>query len=72
MTITNYPFVVVIDNRCQVESAKSDLPPPLSNYRVAIERMLIRGFAEIIESKSNIECIKISNYKLANEKIDLK
>jgi len=48
------------------------LPPQLSSYRVAIERMLIRGFAEILQSKSNIECLKISDYMLANDKIDVK
>ena len=39
---------------------------------VPIERMLIRGFAEILESKSNIECLRISDYTLANDKIDTK
>ena len=48
------------------------LPLQLSGYRVAIERMLIRGYAEILENKSGIECLKISDYKLANDKIDVK
>jgi len=48
------------------------LPPQLASYRVAIERMLIRGFAEILESKVNIQCFSISDYKLANDRIDVR
>lgn len=48
------------------------LPIQLMDHRVAIERMLIRGFAEILESKSGIECKRISDYKLANDRIDTK
>ena len=39
-------------------------------HRVAIERMLIRDFASLLDNKSNIEYKKISEYKLANDKID--
>jgi hypothetical protein len=48
------------------------LPSQLSSYRVSLERMLIRGFAEILESNSGIECLKISDYMLVNDKIDTK
>ena len=48
------------------------LPPQLSRFRAALERMLIRGFAEILENKSDIEGFKISDYQLANDKIDTK
>ena len=48
------------------------LPPQLSSYRVAFERMLIRDYAEILENKSGIKCLKISDYTLANDKIDIK
>ena len=48
------------------------LPPQLSSYRVAFERMLIRDYAEILENKSGIKCLKISDYTLANDKIDMK
>jgi hypothetical protein len=48
------------------------LPRQLSDYRVAIERMLIRGYAELLENKTGIDYKKISDYKLANDKIDTK
>ena len=48
------------------------LPAQLKDFRVAIERMLIRGFAELLENKSGIECKRISDYKLANDRIDTK
>jgi len=48
------------------------LPGQLTDHRVAIERMLIRGYAELLENKSGIEFKKISDYKLANDRIDTK
>ncbi len=48
------------------------LPNQLSGHRVAIERMLIRGYAELLENKSGIESRRISDYKLANDRIDTK
>jgi hypothetical protein len=48
------------------------LPAQLMDYRVTIERMLIRGFAELLENRSGIECMWISDYKLANDRIDTK
>jgi hypothetical protein len=40
--------------------------------RVTIERMLIRGYAELLENKSGIELKRISDFRLANDKIDMK
>ncbi len=48
------------------------LPQQLDSYRVALERMMIRGFAELLENKAGVDGIRISNYKLANDKIDVK
>jgi hypothetical protein len=48
------------------------LPPELLAQRVAIERMLIRGYAELFENKGNIESKKISRFKLANDRVDIK
>ena len=41
-----------------------------TKVRVAIERMMIRSYASLLENKKDIESIFISNYKLANDKID--
>ena len=38
--------------------------------RVAIERMLIRSYASLLENKSGIDTKDISGYSLANDKID--
>lgn len=48
----------------------SVLPPELAGFRVDIERMLIRDMAAILSNKQNIPAIQISDYKLANRKID--
>jgi len=48
----------------------SVLPPELASFRVDIERMLIRDMAAILSNKQNISVIQISDYKLANRKID--
>ena len=47
------------------------LPEPLTQYRLAIERMLIRDLAALLNNKQNIPTINISEYKLVNRKIDL-
>ncbi|NDW15794.1 hypothetical protein GTQ48_09720 [Alteromonas genovensis] len=47
------------------------IPPELSKYRLAIERMLIRDFASILANKQNIKSILISDYQLVNRKIDV-
>lgn len=41
-----------------------------SEQRVMLERMLIRDFASLMESKSDINYLNISEYRLTNEKID--
>lgn len=46
------------------------LPENLSSFRVTLERMMIRDFAALLENKRDIEAIKLSDYKLANDKID--
>jgi hypothetical protein len=38
--------------------------------RVALERMIIRIFASVLENKANIPTRLISDYRLANRKID--
>ena len=47
------------------------LPPELGKYRLAIERMLIRDLAAILDNKQGIKTISISDYSLANRKIDI-
>jgi len=46
------------------------LPDPLTPYRLTIERMLIRDLACILGNKQDINSFKISEFKLANRKID--
>ena len=46
------------------------LPKALSEFRVALERMIIRAFATILDNKPGIATKKISSYRLANDKID--
>ncbi len=46
------------------------LPPELAEHRVTIERMSIRDLATLLENKQGIGSIEISDYKLANRKID--
>lgn len=48
----------------------SALPDKLAPYRVVLERMLIRDFAGLLKNKKNVKCISISDYALANDKID--
>jgi len=48
------------------------LPEGLTkSQRVAIERLLIRTFAAFFENKKGIKSMKVSNYSLTNDKIDL-
>jgi hypothetical protein len=46
------------------------LPDEIAHHRRTLERMIIRDFASVLENKENIDSIKISGYKLANDKID--
>ena len=46
------------------------LPEELTKHRVSLERMLIREFACLLENKKDNQVISISDYKLANDKID--
>jgi hypothetical protein len=48
----------------------SVLPDKLAPYRVVLERMLIRDFASLLRNKKEVKCISISDYSLANDKID--
>jgi hypothetical protein len=48
----------------------SVLPAVLSPYRLTIERMLIRDMASLMTNKQGIQKISISDYKLANRRID--
>jgi hypothetical protein len=47
------------------------LPPMPKQQRVAIERMLIRIFASVLENKGGVSPKSISDYRLANRKIDV-
>ena len=46
------------------------LPQELAEHRLTIERMSIRDMAAFLENKSEIGTFSISDYKLANKKID--
>jgi hypothetical protein len=48
----------------------SVLPDRFAPYRVVLERMLIRDFASLLRNKKDVKCISISDYSLANDKID--
>jgi hypothetical protein len=45
------------------------LPDELFNHRVAIERMLIRDYASLLNN-NRLESIGISEFKLVNDKVD--
>ena len=47
------------------------LPNQIARYRRTFERMIIRDLASLLENKGNIKCIKISDYRLVNDKIDV-
>lgn len=46
------------------------LPPELEAHRVALDRMLIRDFATVLKNKREVSSKEISNYELANDKVD--
>ncbi len=46
------------------------LPPMIKSTRVALERMLIRSFASVLPNKRGIASMDLSDYQLANERID--
>ncbi len=47
------------------------LPDELSDFRLTLERMMIRSFAAVLGNKKRINTLDFSAYKLANDKIDL-
>ncbi len=46
------------------------LPDELASHRVALERMLIRDMATLLHNKKDIDSLKVSEYRLVNERID--
>lgn len=48
----------------------SVLPSALAPFRVALERMLIRDLATLFPNKKNINSLMLSDYQLANDRID--
>lgn len=46
------------------------LPDEIVTRRKTLEKMIIRDFASVLENKGKIDFIKISDYRLANDKID--
>ena len=48
------------------------LPDEIAPHRKTLERMIIRDFASVLENKADADSIRISEYRLANEKIDFK
>jgi hypothetical protein len=46
------------------------LPNEVAPHRVSLERMCIRDLASVLENKERVNSIKISNYKLTNDRID--
>ena len=46
------------------------LPEELRKFRLDLERMIIRNFATVLPNKRNIQMKTISEFQLANEKID--
>lgn len=48
------------------------LPNKIAPHRKTFERMVIRDFASFLENKKGVQLIEISEYRLANEKIDLR
>ena len=46
------------------------LPNEIAHHRNNLERMIIRDLASLMGNKGNFDSIKISEYKLANDKID--
>jgi hypothetical protein len=47
------------------------LPKGVSDeVRISLERMAIRSYASLLNNKSGVDSIEVSNYRLANDKID--
>ena len=46
------------------------LPEALRKFRVPCERMVIRNFAAVLPNKRNVRTMNISEFRLANDKID--
>ncbi len=46
------------------------LPNHLETLRIPLERMIIRKFAVLLRNKKGIDSLEISDYILANDKID--
>ena len=46
------------------------LPEELRESRAALERMVIRNFAAVLPNKRSVRTMKISEFRLANDKID--
>ncbi len=46
------------------------LPAVLSPFRVALERMVIRSFAAVLENKGTVPWRDIKGYSLANDRVD--
>lgn len=47
------------------------LPDKLAPFRVVLERMVIRDLACLLKNKRDVHCISISEYSLANDRIDV-
>ena len=43
----------------------------IKKKRVALERMMIRAFASVLKNKRGVPTMAVSNYRLANDKIDV-
>ena len=48
----------------------NNLPKSLAPHRVALERMIIKDYAALLNNKKGIESKNISKYQLVNDKID--
>jgi len=48
------------------------LPDEIAHHRRTFERMAIRDFASVLENMEGVDSLRISEYKLANSKIDLR
>ena len=46
------------------------LPDEFAEFRVTLERMMIRSFSTILENKKGINTLNAGSYRLANDKID--
>ena len=46
------------------------LPDEFMEFRVTLERMMIRSYATVLANKKKIDTLDFSTYRLANDKID--